>query len=129
MPKILVVEDNENNRSLIRDILLYNGYDVIEASDGVEGIRMAKVHKPDLILMDMHMPRMDGTKAIRFLKADPETKGIKIIAITSLAMSGDRERILGIGCDGYITKPINTRGLPSVLNKFLTEEQINRTPI
>ena len=129
MPKILVVEDNENNRSLIRDILLYNGYDVIEASDGVEGIRMAKVHKPDLILMDMHMPRMDGTKAIRFLKADPETKGIKIIAITSLAMSGDRERNLGIGCDGYITKPINTRGLPSVLNKFLTEEQINRTPI
>lgn len=122
MKKILIVEDNEQNRRLMRDILKYYGYEIIEAENGEEGIKMAKTHKPDLILMDMQMPVMDGFAATQILKNDGETKNIKIIAVTSFAMVGDKEKILGAGADDYMAKPIDTRQLPKIVENMLTEK-------
>jgi two-component system, cell cycle response regulator DivK len=120
-PTILIVEDNAQNRLLMVDILKVRGYEVIEARDGAEGLVLAKTHKPDLILLDMQMPVMDGLEAARLLKADPETRGIKILAVTSFAMKGDRERILAAGCDEYMAKPIDTRQLPIMVRQILGE--------
>ncbi|MEW6068815.1 MAG: response regulator [Nitrospirota bacterium] len=117
--KILIVEDNEKNRRLIKDIMTYYGYEIIEAENGEEGIKMAKEHKPDLILMDLQMPVLNGYDAIKILKNDPETKHIKIVAVTSFAMLGDREKILEAGADDYISKPINTRELPKVMERLI----------
>jgi len=117
--KILIVEDNEKNRTLVKDVLEYHGYEVIEARDGKEGIKMAKEHKPDLILMDIQMPVMDGITAGRILKNDLETKHIKIIALTSFAMKGDKEKILKAGFDDYISKPIDTRKLSGHIERLL----------
>ena len=121
--KILIVEDNEVNRVLMRDLLAYHGYEIIEAADGAEGIQKAKKVRPDLILMDIQMPIMDGIQAITHLKADPETRDLKIVGITSFAMKGDRERILRAGCDEYVAKPINTRELPKLVKRLLGEEE------
>lgn len=118
--KILIVEDNENNRRLIRDVLVYYGYETIEAENGEEGIRKAKEHNPDLILMDVQMPVMNGYDATKALKNDPDTKHIKIVAVTSFAMLGDREEILEAGADDYIAKPINTRELPERVKRLLS---------
>jgi CheY-like chemotaxis protein len=120
-PKILIVEDNVQNRLLMVDILKMHGHEIIEARDGMEGILFAKSHKPDLILLDMQMPVMDGLEAARLLKADPDTRHIKILAITSFAMKGDRERILAAGCDEYMAKPIDTRQLPVVVRRLLDD--------
>jgi CheY-like chemotaxis protein len=120
-PTILIVEDNAQNRLLMVDILKVRGYEVLEAHDGAEGIALARAHKPDLILLDMQMPVMDGLEAARLLKADPETRGIKILAVTSFAMKGDRERILAAGCDEYMAKPIDTRQLPLMVRQILGE--------
>jgi two-component system, cell cycle response regulator DivK len=120
-PTILIVEDNAQNRLLMVDILKVRGYEVIEAHDGAEGIELARTRKPDLILLDMQMPVMDGLEAARRLKADPETRGIKILAVTSFAMKGDRERILAAGCDEYMAKPIDTRQLPIMVRQILGE--------
>jgi len=117
--KILIVEDNEKNRLLIKDILLYHGYEVIEAENGKEGVRMAKGYLPDLILMDIQMPVMDGFTAIKMLKDDPATKNIKIIALTSFAMKGDRGSIMGAGFDDYIAKPFDTRKLPGMVKRYV----------
>lgn len=117
--KILIVEDNDKNRLLIVDVLKYHGYEVIEAKNGEEGIRMAKENRPDLILMDLHMPVMDGFKAIEIIKDDPVTKKIKIIAVTSFAMKGDRDKVLSAGADDYIAKPIDTRKLPKIVKRVL----------
>ncbi len=116
---ILIVEDNPQNRSLMVDILKVHGYDVLEARDGMEGILLAKAHNPALILLDMQMPVMDGIQAAKLLKSDPETRHIKILAVTSFAMKGDRERILAAGADEYIAKPIDTRQLPVLVKKLL----------
>lgn len=117
--KILIVEDNEKNRVLVRDILSFHGYSVLEAADGTEGLEIAVEHKPDLILMDIQMPVMDGLTAIKALRDISETREIKVIALTSFAMKGDKEKIMGAGFDGYITKPINTRQLPEIVKKSL----------
>src|SRR4030042_6055579 len=117
--KILIVENNEKNRTLVKDVLEYHGYEVIEAGDGLEGIKMAKEHKPDLILMDIQMPVMDGIAAGKILKNDPETKNIKIIALTSFAMKGDKEKIMDEGFDDYIAKQIDIRRLPELVKKAL----------
>ena len=117
--RILIVEDNPQNRLLMVDILTAHGYEVLEATDGEEGIAAARLHKPDLILLDMQMPVMDGMAAARILKADPETAAIKILAVTSFAMKGDRERILAAGVDEYIAKPIDTRQLPLLVRSML----------
>lgn len=117
--RILVIEDNEQNLILIRDILSYQGYEVIEARDGEKGVKIAKEQKPDLILMDLQMPVMDGFTATKILKSDPETKNIKIIGITAYAMKGDEKKILDSGFDAYVSKPIDTRQLPKLVKKFL----------
>ncbi|MBI5075917.1 MAG: response regulator [Nitrospirae bacterium] len=116
--RVLVVEDNEKNRRLLRDVLQFHGFEVIEAVNGEEGITMARTEKPDIILMDMQMPVMDGFTAIRTLKNDPDLRQIKIVSVTSFAMAGDREKILAAGADGYVAKPIDTRELPAMLKEL-----------
>lgn len=123
MPKILVAEDDDLNRRLIKDLLLYYGYEVAEASNGEEAVRMAAVHKPDLILMDLQMPVMNGTEAIRLLKSSQKTKNIKIIAVTGFAMRGDREKALETGADDYIAKPIDVRQLPIQIENYLATKK------
>ena len=122
--KILIVEDNENNRSLLWDILTFHGFEVSIAADGQKGVALARELMPDLILMDIQMPGMDGITAGGILKGDPATSGLKIIALTSFAMRGDQEKILASGFDGYISKPISTRELPGQVKRWLEEEQL-----
>jgi two-component system cell cycle response regulator DivK len=117
--RILVVEDNEKNLVLMRDVLSYFGYEVLEARDGLECIDMAVEHCPGLILMDIQMPVMSGVDAMKNLRMRAETRGIKILAVTSLAMQGDRERLLGEGFDDYIQKPIDLVELPDIVKKHL----------
>lgn len=118
--RILVVDDNENNRILMRDILNFHGYEVIEAEDGVEALKKAKEEKPALMLLDLQMPVMDGFTAIRKIREDNELKDLIVIAITSFAMKDNQEKALSAGFDGYITKPINTRKLPEIVENFLS---------
>lgn len=124
--KILVVEDNDKNRELVKDILDLQGYHVLEARDGAEGVSMAKEHKPDLVIMDIQMPVMDGITAAKIIKNDPATKGITMIALTSFAMKGDRERFMEAGFDDYIAKPIDTRKLPAMVKKYLAKTASHR---
>ena len=126
--KILIVEDNANNRILFRDILTFHGYAVSEAVDGQDGVDQARKIMPDLILMDIQMPGMDGMTAGSILKGDPVTANLKIIALTSFAMQGDREKFLEAGFDGYLSKPISTRELPDQVKRWLTNEDtiVNR---
>ncbi len=105
---ILIVEDDPKNLELFRDLLQVSGYKTVEATDGKQGIELARAKKPDLILMDIQLPRMDGLEATRILKADATTSNVPVIALTAYAMKGDKERILEAGCDGYLAKPINT---------------------
>jgi two-component system, cell cycle response regulator DivK len=105
--KILIVEDEPKNLKLIRDVLQRFSYDTFEAYDGEQGLEMAKSAKPDLILMDIMMPKMDGLEATRQIKADDATKHIPIIALTSYAMNGDRERTIEAGCNAYLAKPVD----------------------
>lgn len=114
--RILVVEDNETNRELVRDILDMLSYDVLLAKDGEEGIRVAIDEKPDLILMDIQLPKIDGLKAIKILKADASTRNIPIIALTAFAMKGDEDIFLEAGCMGYIPKPISLRNFIDTVN-------------
>ena len=116
---VLLVEDNELNRTLIRDLCTYYGYDIKEAVNGIDGIRMAIEIKPALILMDIQMPLMSGYSAIKELKRLPETKDIVIIAVTSFVMASDKEKILAAGVDDFITKPIDTRLLPKIIEKHI----------
>jgi CheY-like chemotaxis protein len=106
MHKILLVEDNELNRDMLSRRLERKGYSVVLAVDGQSGVEMAGSHAPDLVLMDMSLPVLDGWEATRRLKADPATAHIPVIALTAHAMSGDRERAIAAGCDDYDTKPI-----------------------
>jgi len=119
--KILIVEDNDNNRRLLRDVLEFHGYKIIEAQNGEVGVREARAELPDLILMDVQMPVMDGITAAKLLKADPATRNIKMVALTSFAMAGDRERFLAAGFDDYVAKPIDTRRLPEIVRRFLMD--------
>jgi CheY-like chemotaxis protein len=115
MPRILLVEDNEMNRDMLSRRLARREYEMLVAVDGKEGVMMAGSEAPDLILMDMSLPVMDGWEATRQLKASPKTKAIPIIALTAHAMSGDREKAMEAGCDDYDTKPIE---LPRLLAKM-----------
>ena len=115
MTKILVVEDNEMNRDMLSRRLVRKKYEVLVAVDGRESVEMARSETPDLILMDMSLPVMDGWEATRRLKANPETQAIPIIALTAHAMSGDREKAMEAGCDDYDTKPVE---LPRLLGKI-----------
>ena len=115
MPKILLVEDNETNRDMLSRRLERRGYQVLIALDGEQGLSMARSELPDLILMDMSLPVLDGWKATQRIKTTPETQAIPIIALTAHAMVGDRERAIAVGCDDYDTKPID---LPRLLDKM-----------
>lgn len=119
--KILVVEDNPVNRRLIVDILRHFGYELIAADNGEDGMKMAKEQRPDLILLDLQMPVLDGFDTLKLLRDDPETRRIKVIAVTSYAMAGDRGKVLAAGFDEYISKPLNTRELPVIVKKMLGE--------
>ncbi len=111
MPTILLVEDNDLNRDMLKRRLSRKRFEVIVAVNGAEGITMAREHKPDLVLMDMSLPQVDGWEATRQLKSDESTSGIPVIALTAHAMSGDREKALEAGCDDYDTKPVDFKRL------------------
>jgi CheY-like chemotaxis protein len=115
MAKILLVEDNEMNRDMLSRRLERRGYQVLIAEDGVAGVTLARTQSPDLILMDMSLPVMDGWEATRQIKADPDTKIIPVIALTAHAMAGDEEKALAAGCNDYETKPVD---LPRLLGKI-----------
>jgi two-component system, cell cycle response regulator DivK len=122
MSKILLVEDNEMNRDMLSRRLKRRGYDVLIAVDGAEGLEITNSQIPDLILMDMSLPIMDGWEATRNIKAHPATKSIPVIALTAHAMSGDRQKALDAGCDDYDTKPIDLSRLLAKIEAFLGEE-------
>jgi two-component system cell cycle response regulator DivK len=117
--KILVVDDARENRAMLKDVLTYHGYEVIEARDGEEAVRLTKERRPALVLMDIQMPVMNGIEALKLLKADPETKHIKIISLSAFAVDMEMGKFLGVGFDGYISKPIDIRKLPALLQKHL----------
>ncbi len=117
MAKILLIEDNEMNRDMLSRRLERRGYQVVIAADGEQGVQLAQTEAPDLILMDMSLPVLDGWEATRQLKAAPETQSIPIIALTAHAMSDDREKALAVGCNDYDTKPIE---FPRLLAKIQT---------
>jgi CheY-like chemotaxis protein len=119
MGKILLVEDNELNRDMLSRRLIRRGYDVVMAADGAEALTRAASERPDLILMDMSLPVIDGWEATRRLKADPALRAIPVIALTAHAMAGDRERALEAGCDEFDTKPIEFERLLSKMTRLL----------
>ncbi len=117
--KILVVEDTEDNRQILRDLLGMAGYEMIEAHDGAVGVAMAEQHRPDLILMDIQMPVMDGYEATRRIKAIPALKAIPVVAVTSYALSGDEARTREAGCDAYIAKPYSPRQMLAKIREII----------
>ncbi len=121
--KILYIEDNPDNRLLVRRILMVEDYEVVEAEDGPSGIEAALRERPDLILMDMNLPEMDGYELTRRLRELPELDGTPIIAMTANVMHGDREKSLEAGCDGYIPKPIDVDALPRQIEQFLRAKE------
>ena len=119
--KVLIVEDNYMNMVLVRDLLSAYGYIVSEAENGKKALELVAVDRPDIIIMDLHLPEMDGTTAMRSLKAEEMTRKIPIIALTAAAMRGDEEKILDTGFDGYVPKPVNRQVLLDVLEEKLKE--------
>lgn len=119
--KILIVEDTEDNRQILRDLLGMAGYTLFEARDGAEGVARAAEHRPDLILMDIQMPVMDGYEATRRIKATPELKAIPIVAVTSYALSGDEQKTRDAGCDAYIAKPYSPRQMLAKVRELIGE--------
>jgi two-component system cell cycle response regulator DivK len=117
--RILIVEDQHDNRQILRDLLTPAGYDLVEAWDGEAAVVKAKSEKPDLILMDIQLPGIDGYEATRQIKADPSLKKTPIIAITSYALSGDEEKTRAAGCDGYVAKPYSPRQLLRKIRDFM----------
>jgi two-component system, cell cycle response regulator DivK len=121
--RILIVEDQEDNRAILRDLLSRAGYALIEAADGEEGVKLAQREQPDLILMDIQLPVIDGYEATRRIKGVAELKSIPIIAVTSYALSGDEARARAAGCDGYVTKPFSPRELLTKVRTYLPAEE------
>jgi len=119
--KILVVEDNPTNMRVISMVLRNKGYELLEATDGEEALAVAMEGHPDLIVMDIQLPKMDGLEVTRRLRQTPEFKQTPIIALTASAMEGDREKIIAAGCDEYISKPVNTRQFPQLVAEMLQQ--------
>ena len=116
---ILVVEDQEDNRQILRDLLASSGFLMIEAHDGQQALAMARSQRPDLILMDIQLPVVDGYEATRSIKRDPELKHIPVIAVTSYALSGDEEKARAAGCDAYVAKPYSPRALLAKIREYV----------
>jgi two-component system, cell cycle response regulator DivK len=119
--RILIVEDQEDNRTILRDVLSTLGYDLIEAFNGEDAVRLAQGERPDLILMDIQLPLMDGYEATRRIKATPGLNSIPIIAVTSYALSGDDAKARAAGCDAYVAKPFSPRQLLAKVRELLTD--------
>jgi two-component system, cell cycle response regulator DivK len=119
--RILVVEDQEDLRGILRDLLVSSGYEMLEAGDGQAGVDKAKAEKPDLVLMDIQMPLMNGYDATRTIKADPDLRSIPIVAVSSFAMKGDEEKARAAGCDHYVTKPYSPMQLLKTIRSLLGE--------
>jgi two-component system, cell cycle response regulator DivK len=117
--RILMIEDNEDNRRILRDLLTSKGYDVIEAEDGIDGVSAAETFRPDLILMDIQLPGIDGYEAARRIKANSESRKIPIIVVTSYALSGDDVKAFEAGCDAYVAKPFSPRDILSKIGEYL----------
>ena len=116
---ILIVEDNENNMMLVRDVLELKGYNVLPATTGEEGVRLALENKPDLILMDIHLPDIDGVTALKRIRADATMQKIPVLAVSASAMPEDRQKILASGFEDYITKPLNIKSFVETIEKFI----------
>jgi len=115
--RILVVEDNERNMKLFRDLLTARGYRTLEATTGTQAVELAADHAPELVLMDIHLPDIDGVEALGRLRADRRTASIPVLALTAQAMEGDRERFLGSGFDGYVSKPVDVIELLGIVRR------------
>lgn len=120
-PQVLVIEDTPANLKLVSMLLGRSGYRVLQANNASDGIALAREHRPELILMDIQLPGMDGLAATRLLKEDETTRHIKVIALTAFAMKGDEERMIAAGCDGYIAKPIQYRHFLAEVEKYLSK--------
>jgi len=116
---ILIVEDNDKNRKLVRDVLMFKGYEVIESETGEEGVRLANERRPSLVLMDIRLPGIDGVEALRRLRAEETTRGIPVMAMTASVMSEDRQKIMAAGFDGYQSKPINVTDFVAAVAQLL----------
>ncbi len=116
---ILIVEDNEKNRKLARDVLAFTGYRLLEAETGEDGVRLARQHRPDLVLMDIQLPGIDGIATLRQLREDPATQRIPVIAVTASAMTHDRQKIMAAGFDGYQSKPLNVKEFVAAVRRML----------
>lgn len=114
---VLIVEDNEKNLKLARDLLQFRGFRTLEAGTATEGIGLAGEYRPDLVLMDIQLPDMDGASALKRLRAEPLTAGLRVVALTAFAMGEDRERLLAAGFDGYISKPIDVKQFPAQVQR------------
>src|SRR5262245_15503096 len=121
--RILIIEDQEDNRTIMRDLLSQAGYELIEAVDGGQGVELAKRERPDLILMDIQLPVLDGFEATRRIRAIEELKSVPIIAVTSYALSGDKARTRAAGCDAYVAKPFSPRALLAKVREFLPDRE------
>ena len=118
---VLIVEDNELNMKLFHDLLEAHGYATVGTRNGIEALDLARKHRPDLILMDIQLPLVDGYEATRSIKRDPELRHIPVIAVTSYALSGDEQRAREAGCDAYVAKPYSTRHLLAKIGQFLEQ--------
>jgi two-component system cell cycle response regulator DivK len=119
MSVILIVEDNEKNMKLVRDVLQFKGYQTIEAVNGTDGVRLARERKPDLVLMDIQLPDIDGITALGQIRADPETKAIPVVAVSASVMPDDQQRIAASGFDAFVTKPINVKQFVETVERFV----------
>lgn len=126
MTRLLIVEDNEMNRDMLCRRLARRGYEVLVACDGIEGIEVARNQQPDLILMDLSLPEMDGWTATRILKSETSTRHIPVLALTAHAMETDREKALAAGCDAFDTKPVEIGRLIEIMNRLLTRSEIGQ---
>ncbi len=119
MKTVLIVEDNELNMKLFHDLLEAHGYDTLQTRDGMEAIKLARQHRPDLILMDIQLPEVSGLEVTRLIKEDPELRSIPVVAVTAFAMKGDEEKIRRGGCEDYVAKPISVVKFLETVKKFL----------
>jgi CheY-like chemotaxis protein len=127
MSKILIAEDNATNRELFRELLEARGHTVVEACDGREALQMIEQAQPDILLLDIGMPVLDGFAVVRAIRENPRVTALPVLAVTAYAMQGDRERIVSSGFDGYLSKPINAKSLAEELERLLSERDARNT--
>lgn len=127
--KVLIVEDNYMNKVLVKEILTLDGYDIVEARSGTEALKVMATDRPDIILMDLHLPEMDGITATRIIKSEERNRSIPILALTASAMKGEEEKILSKGFDGYVAKPIERKKLLDTISRSLHAKKEGGNPI